>query len=109
MLFRSIDPRFPWYVRYEGLKASSPGAYAWSVESVMPDLATQDATGTTRTARVIWLCRDTAGGQVLAWANAAYSYDGKAGTFADLKVVVTAAGAEHQQGASTTGNGSGEG
>ena len=104
-----IDPRFPWYVRYEGLKASSPGAYAWSVESVMPDLATQDATGTTRTARVIWLCRDTAGGQVLAWANAAYSYDGKAGTFADLKVVVTAAGAEHQQGASTTGNGSGEG
>ena len=104
-----IDPRFPWYVRYEGLKASSPEAYAWSVESVMPDLATQDATGSTNTARVIWLCRDTAGGQVLAWANAAYSYGGKAGTFADLKVVVTAAGAEHQQGASTTGNGSGEG
>ncbi|NKR13347.1 hypothetical protein A5N17_09720 [Arthrobacter sp. D2] len=104
-----IDPRFPWYVRYEGVKASSPDVYAWSVESVMPDLAVQDATGTTRTARVIWLCRDTASGQVLAWANAAYSYDGRTGTFDDLKVVVTAAGAEHQQGASATGNGSGEG
>ncbi|MFF1880299.1 hypothetical protein ACFVVC_02355 [Pseudarthrobacter sp. NPDC058196] len=104
-----IDPRFAWYVRYDGLKASAPDAYTWSVESVMPDLAVQDATGTTRTARVIWLCRDTAGGQVLAWANAAYTYEGKAGTFDNLKVVVTAAGAEHQQAASTTGNRSGEG
>jgi hypothetical protein len=104
-----IDPRFPWYVRYEGLKASSPDAYAWSVESVMPDLAAQDETVTTRTARVVWLCRDTADGQVLAWANAVYTYDGKAGTFDALKVVVTAAGAAHQQDASATGNGSGEG
>jgi hypothetical protein len=94
-----IDPRFAWYVRYDGAKASPPGAYVWSVETVMPDLDATDASGATRTAQVVWLCREVGTGQVLAWANANYISNGGHGTFKDLEVVVTAAGDEHQQGA----------
>lgn len=92
-----IDPRFDWYVRYDGTQASSPDAYTWTVETVMPDLDGQDASGATNTAHVIWLCQETGTGQVLAWANASYAFDGKKGLFDDLEVVMTSAGAKHQQ------------
>lgn len=82
-----IDPRFPWYVRYDGLKASDPQSYSWRVESVMPAL---DAP---TTARVVWVSRDTSG-TVLAWASATYSEATR--TFNGLELVVTAAGGQHQ-------------
>lgn len=94
---QEIDPRFAWYVGYDEAKASSPDAYAWSVETVMPDLDAKDPSGLTSTGQVIWLCKDTETGQVLAWANASYVYDGEKGVFDDLEVVVTAAGDEHKQ------------
>ncbi|MFG1858913.1 hypothetical protein ACGFJT_44260 [Actinomadura geliboluensis] len=89
-----IDPRFPWYVRYDGVKASEPSTYAWAVESAMPVL---DAP---TTARVVWVCRDSKG-VVLAWANAIY--DGETKTFHDLDLDVTAEGAEHEQTAHADG------
>lgn len=81
-----IDPRFPWYVRFDGLKASDPKTYAWSVKSVMPKL---DAPGTVR---VVWACAQQ-DSTVLAWASATYT--DATGTFGELDVVTTAKGAEH--------------
>ena len=99
-----IDPRFAWYVRYDGATPSPAEASEWTVETVMPDLDEQDETGVTDAAQVVWLCRDTASGEVLAWANARYRYDGDSGVFDDLEVVMTSAGAEYQQNAGD-GNG----
>ncbi|MDP9904779.1 hypothetical protein [Arthrobacter bambusae] len=81
-----IDPRFPWYVRFDGLKASDPKTYAWNVKSVMPKL---DSPGTVR---VVWACAQQ-DSTVLAWASA--TYNDKTGTFSQLDVVTTAKGAEH--------------
>ncbi|MFC4048393.1 hypothetical protein ACFOY4_01745 [Actinomadura syzygii] len=83
-----IDPRFPWYVRYDGMKASTPNAYAWRVESATPALDPP------LRARVVWVCRDSKG-IVLAWANAVF--DGGTKTFGDLDLAITAQGAEHEQ------------
>jgi hypothetical protein len=84
-----IDPRFEWYIRYEGLKPSTPKVYAWSLEVAMPSLTAPD------TARVVWVCREAGGQTVLAWATALYT--GSAERFSDLKVVVTADGAARAQ------------
>lgn len=92
-----IDPRFAWYTRYDGWDAADPETYTWEVETVMPVLDSLDTGGTggmTDQARVIWLCRDTGSGQVLAWASATYIYDGKNGVFDNLDVVTTAGGAK---------------
>jgi hypothetical protein len=101
-----IDPRFAWYVRYDGWAASDPSAYSWKVETVMPGLDSQDASGATSKAKVVWLCREAQAGDVLAWASATYTYDGQNGVFDDLDVVVTAAGAKHENPASTSRDGS---
>lgn len=82
-----IDPRFAWYVRYDGFKTSPASSYTWKVESVMPTL---DAPGT---ARVVWTNTDPKG-VTLAWASAVYT-DADA-TFSDLELVVTALGAKNQ-------------
>jgi hypothetical protein len=82
-----MDPRFPWYVRYDELKASDPRSYSWKVESVMPTI---DAPAT---ARVVWVSRDVHGA-VLAWASATYTDSTR--TFSRLELVVTAAGGRHQ-------------
>lgn len=81
-----IDPRFAWFVRYDGLHASDPSSYAWSVASVMPQIKAPT------TARVVWVCRDSSG-TVLAWANAIYDHDTT--LFDELQLVVTSEGAEH--------------
>lgn len=91
-----IDPRFAWYVRYDGQDAADPSTYTWVLETVMPDLDSQDASGATDRAQVIWLCRDTANAAVLAWASARYTHDGTAGTFDQLDVATTAAGAQYR-------------
>ncbi|WP_026820069.1 hypothetical protein [Arthrobacter castelli] len=81
-----IDPRFPWYIRYDNQVAADPDSYTWRVESVMPHLDTPAA------ASVVWTCRDQQG-RVLAWASAVYS--GESAVFSDLELVVTAAGGRH--------------
>ncbi|MEU7317908.1 hypothetical protein [Streptomyces sp. NPDC007083] len=93
-----IDPRFAWYVRYDGSRASNAGAYTWTVETVTPDLDTEDKTGVTNSATVVWLCRETKSDEALAWARADYAYDEaeKSGTFRDLDLVITAAGAKRR-------------
>ncbi len=82
-----MDPRFPWYVRYDALKASDPRLYSWRVESVMPTI---DAPST---ARVVWVSRDVHG-TVLAWASATYTDSTR--RLSRLELVVTAAGQQHQ-------------
>lgn len=81
-----IDPRFAWYVRYDGATISDPASYSWNVESVMPDRTAVDA-------RVVWTCRQ-ADGVVLAWARAAF--DDESGTFSSLELTVTDHGKDHQ-------------
>ncbi|MBT8163353.1 MULTISPECIES: hypothetical protein [Arthrobacter] len=81
-----IDPRFPWYVRYDGLKASDPTGYMWSVDAVMPDLSSPT------TAQVVWANKER-NGTVLAWATAAYTDATR--KFSRLSLVVTAEGARH--------------
>ena len=91
-----IDPRYAWYVRYDGQDAADPGTYMWSLETVMPDLDSQEAAGATNRAQVVWLCRDAVTGEVLAWATARYTDDGTTGTFDELDVVTTATGARYR-------------
>ncbi|NUQ96244.1 MAG: hypothetical protein HOY79_06645 [Streptomyces sp.] len=91
-----IDPRYAWYVRYDGQNAAAPSTYAWKVETVMPDLSVKDGSGATNQAKVVWLCRDTKSGEVLAWASARYMHSGRAGAFGHLALVVTAAGAQYE-------------
>ncbi|GAA3257428.1 hypothetical protein [Streptomyces lavendulae] len=91
-----IDPRHAWYIRYDGDKAAAPSTYAWKVETVMPDLSVKGGSGATNQAKVVWLCRDTTSDEVLAWASARYVRKGTAGAFDHLALVVTAAGAPHE-------------
>ncbi|MCX5103416.1 hypothetical protein [Streptomyces sp. NBC_00439] len=91
-----IDPRYAWYIRNDGQDAADPSTYAWTVETVMPDLSPKGTPGATNQVEVVWLCRDTKSGAVLAWASADYTYDGKGGLFSGLDVVVAAASAEHE-------------
>ncbi|MFD7853430.1 hypothetical protein ACFV6B_03925 [Streptomyces microflavus] len=91
-----IDPRHAWYIRYDGQNAAAPSTYGWQVETVMPDLSAKDGSGTTNQAKVVWLCRDTKSGEVLAWASARYVRTGAKGAFDNLALVVTAAGAHYE-------------
>ncbi|MFE4834441.1 hypothetical protein ACFRAU_07145 [Arthrobacter sp. NPDC056691] len=98
-----VDPRYAWYVRYDGQTAADPGTYTWTLETVLPDLKPPPAAVPTDSARVVWLCRDRATGQVLAWATGHYRHDGKTGVFDELEVVVTTAGTQHRLAAVTRG------
>ncbi|MFE5863577.1 hypothetical protein [Streptomyces virginiae] len=91
-----IDPRHAWYIRYDGQNAAAPSTYAWKAETVMPDLRAKDRSGATNQAKVVWLCRDTKSGEVLAWASARYVRNGTTGAFDHLALVVTAAGAQYE-------------
>lgn len=84
-----IDPRFPWYVRYETdggqSKAAAPTIYSWELASVMlPEDADPDEFDVT------WLCRDQKTGSPLAWATA--SYDVESQKFHGLSVGTTTIG-----------------
>ncbi|MFM9478633.1 MULTISPECIES: hypothetical protein [Streptomyces] len=102
-----IDPRHAWYIRYDGQNAAAPSTYAWKVETVMPDLSVKDSSGATNQAKVVWLCRDTKSGEVLAWASARYVRNGSTGAFSDLALVVTATGAQYENPAIKQPTGSG--
>lgn len=83
----TIDPRYAWYVRYDGRTPSPEAASAWAVESAMP------VVGEESLAHAVWTCTDTKTEDVLAWASA--NFDGETGLFVDLDLVVTTAGTEH--------------
>ncbi|MFD8609383.1 hypothetical protein [Streptomyces sp. NPDC059631] len=91
-----IDPRHAWYIRYAGQSAAAPSTYAWRVEAVMPDLSVKDSSGARNQAKVVWLCRDTKSGEVLAWASARYVRNTTTGVFGHLALVVTATGARYE-------------
>ncbi|WP_329142699.1 hypothetical protein OIU91_03850 [Streptomyces sp. NBC_01456] len=91
-----IDPRHAWYIRYAGQNAAAPSTYAWKVETVMPDLSMKNGSGASNQAKVVWLCRDTKSGEVLAWASARYVHNGTTGAFDHLALVMTAAGAQYE-------------
>ncbi|QXV57377.1 hypothetical protein CVV72_10375 [Amycolatopsis sp. TNS106] len=91
-----IDPRFPWYVRYVGSTAAKPDTYAWAVEAVTPDRPPGHSQDPTATAKVVWLCKDTQTGAVLAWARATYDYRGTSGAFDHLEIGLSAVGAAQQ-------------
>lgn len=99
---RQIDPRYAWYVRYDGEDASPASASTWSLETVTPQLDPKSETAATDRASVVWLCRDAQTGAVLAWARSTYTYDAaaKKGAFRDLDLVITAEGAAHRQSSS---------
>ncbi|MFJ7280795.1 hypothetical protein [Kitasatospora sp. NPDC098663] len=102
-----IDPRYAWYIRYDGQNAAAPSTYAWKVETVMPDLSAKDGPVATSQAKAVWLCRDTKSGEVLAWASARYLHNGTTGAFDHLALVVTATGARYGNPAIKTTTGSG--
>lgn len=102
-----IDPRHAWYIRYAGQNAAAPSTYAWKVETVMPDLSVKDGSGATNQAKVVWLCRDTKSGEVLAWASARYVRNVTTGAFDHLALVVTATGAQYENPAIKMSAGSG--
>lgn len=81
-----IDPRLPWYVRYDGTKASDPDSYGWEVETVMPDTEEPDE------ATVVLVSRDSKD-EPLAWAQMTYMK--KTEKFTDLSLIITAAGGQH--------------
>ncbi|MBD0673908.1 hypothetical protein [Streptomyces sp. CBMA156] len=91
-----IDPRYAWYIRHDGQNAAAPSTYVWKVETVMPDLSAKGGSVATNTAKVVWLCRDTTSGEVLAWASARYVANGTTGAFDHLALVVTATGAQYE-------------
>lgn len=85
-----IDPRQPWYLRYDGtggLTASAPESYGWSTASV-------SLSGTPDVVEVVWTNTETETGELLAWATARYSV--KTGTFDTLRVNTTTQGDSHR-------------
>lgn len=83
---KKIDPRFPWYIRYDGAVATDAKDYSWHVESVQPSIEEPGEAST------IWVSKDGEG-TVLAWASAVY--DDERGTFDGLELVVSAEGMKH--------------
>jgi len=89
-----IDPRQPWFVRYEaatatgGLRpAADPKTYSWQTASV-------SLSGTPGVMSVVWTNTDTATGELLAWATARYSTE--TNTLRNLTVTLTTRGDSQQ-------------
>lgn len=85
----TLDPRMPWFLRYDGLAPSEPGAGSWVVDAVLPDLENQDL------ANVLWAYRNAGSDDVLAWAKGVYAADDQA--FQRIELTVTTAGRAHQK------------
>lgn len=115
-----IDPRYPWFIYWDGDTAASPSSYEWSVTSVMPVLTEDGEQASTMQARVIWQCQLAQTKTVLAVVSAIFTASNetatsspspamgatstvrppvplnKAGVFSDVSLMVTPAGAAHQ-------------
>lgn len=94
-----LDPRWPWYVRYDGEDIAEPQSWSWRLESVTPQLETTPAPGTIGAAEVVFTARDADTDEVLAFAEAVYTGHRDeageiAGTFSDTEVTTTVAGAQ---------------
>lgn len=102
-----IDPRLPWFTRYEpaggdaaASKASDPEGYSWETASVA-------LSGTPGLFNVVWTNTDTGTGELLSWATAGYSAE--TGTFQDLVVYRTTLGEKQQLKPATAGTATTEG
>lgn len=89
-----IDPRQPWFVRYDAAPgaggrrpAADPKTYSWQTASV-------SLSGTPGVMSVVWANKDTVTGELLAWATARYSTD--TNTFRNLTVTLTTRGDSQQ-------------
>jgi hypothetical protein len=97
-----IDPRQPWFTRYEpapgatgaARNASDPTSYAWKTVSVT-------LSGSPGVMSVVWTNTDAGTGELLAWATARYSVD--TGTFRNLTVNRTTKGDSQQLKPETAG------
>lgn len=94
-----IDPRQPWYTRYEpgtdaARKVASPDSYTWKTASVT-------LSGTPDVLSVVWTNTDANTGQLLAWATARYSVESN--TFRNLSVNKTTQGESQQLKVDTAG------
>ncbi|MFJ2662598.1 hypothetical protein [Arthrobacter koreensis] len=97
----AIDPRQPWYTRYEAVagggsaqKAADPAGYVWTTASVAPS-------GTPGVMAVVWTNADSRTGELLAWATA--QYYAESDTFGNLSVHKTTRGESQQLQVGTTG------
>jgi hypothetical protein len=96
-----IDPRQPWFTRYEpapgttgaARNASDPERYAWKTVSVT-------LSGSPGVMSVVWTNTDAGTGELLAWATARYSAD--TNTFRTLTVNRTTRGDSQQLKPETT-------
>jgi hypothetical protein len=89
-----IDPRLPWYTRYEPAagkdgvqKVADPASYAWKTAAVT-------LSGTPDVLSVVFTNSDVKTGELLAWATARYSV--KDNTFNNLSVSRTSQGESQQ-------------
>jgi hypothetical protein len=89
-----IDPRQPWFIRYEtaggegtARKVAAPDSYAWKTASVT-------LSGTPDVLSVTFTNSDVKTGELLAWATARYSV--KDNTFSNLSVSRTSQGESQQ-------------
>lgn len=91
-----VDPRWPWYLHYDGPRAADPATYEWTRLSIAP--ATEQATGPAtepsegagrapRLVKVVWVCEETKTGDVLAWASA--DYDAGTGRLRNLDLTTS--------------------
>lgn len=96
-----IDPRQPWFTRYEpapgttgaARNASDPKGYIWKTVSVTPSASPGVMS-------VVWTNTDVGTGELLAWATARYSVD--TNTFRSLTVNRTTRGDSQQLKPETT-------
>lgn len=100
-----IDPRLPWYTRYEPAggkdgtqKVADPASYAWKAASVT-------LSGTPDVLSVVFTNSDVKTGELLAWATARYSV--KDNTFNNLSVSMTSQGESQQLKVDTVRSGPG--
>ena len=96
-----LDPRWPWFVRYDGDDVAAADSWAWQLDSVTPQLDVQPDPGTLGSADVVFTARDADTDEVLAFAEAVYTADDEtvgdetsAGVFSDIQVTTTVAGSE---------------
>ena len=95
-----IDPRQPWFTRYDPAgdtgtprSASDPKSYTWKTVSVA-------LSGSPRLMSVVWTNTDSGTGELLAWATARYSVE--TNTFKTLSVNRTTRGDSQQLKPETT-------
>lgn len=95
-----LDPRWPWFERFEGEKTADPKSWSWRVSSIDPQIDTAgDGSKSARSAHVVFVAEDSETDQVLAFAEADYEPDAQdrtTGLFTNVVVTDTVAGVEQK-------------